>query len=166
MREGTQHTLEIFRKNATKYAPSKIEDLDMKFENLAENVDLCLNSRYDVKFKEQYVGNGTPLLAEFKSYATATWQGIKNSPKSIQQFKNYLATTDITTIDKLAYVVNITKATEAEIKLAFKELFLAKKDEIFAAMNPQLKLSLSISEVDDLTPTKIDQIINSIVKTE
>ena len=140
----------------------------MKFENLADNIDLCINCRYDVRFKP----NNPVLLAEFKSYATATWQNIKNSPKFIQQFKNYLATTDIDAIEKLAYVVNITKATEAEIKLAFKELFLAKKEEIFLAMNQQLKADiLGLANVNriDLFENAINDLnskLYNFIKTE
>lgn len=102
------------------------------------------------------------LLAEFKSYATATWQNIKNSPKFIQQFKNYLVTTDITSIEKLAYVVNTTKATQSEIKLAFKELFLAKKEEIFDVIwnNPLLRNDLFEGNGIEISKTIFTDLIN------
>lgn len=67
VREGTQHMLDVFKKNPNKYAPDKIEGLDLQFEEILD--DICKNCRYDVKFK-QVDNEQLPLFAEFKSYNT------------------------------------------------------------------------------------------------
>jgi hypothetical protein len=41
---------------------------------------------------------------------------------------------------------------------------ITKKTEIFANMNSELKLNLLIDDVTDLSATKINEIVNSIVK--
>lgn len=160
MREGTQHTLEIFKKNPTKYSPSKIEDLDMRFESVLD--DICENCRFDVKFK---VGN-TPRFEEFKSYSPETWAKIKNSDKFVKQFKRYLQELEIEKIQDFTYVINESKTNVDDVKEAFKGLFTNHKEEIFKAMNSKLKNNLDLLAPDDLTNKKIDQILTFLIKTE
>jgi len=140
MREGSQHTLKTIKENPSKYAPEKIESFDLRFEELPADIDLCPSCRFNIRFKDEYIGGNTPKLAEFKSYAFSTWANIKNSPKFLQQFERYLQ--DISEISELQYIYNGAKASETPVKIAFRELFLAKKVEIFDAMKPELKASL------------------------
>src|SRR5690606_32819388 len=113
MREGTQHTLEVIRLNPEKYAPYKIESMDLRFEEVLDNIDLCPNCRYDIKFKNEYTGNGIPKFGEFKSYSPQTWMSIKTSPEFLQQFERYLQ--DISSLDDLQYIFNSSKATSAQV---------------------------------------------------
>lgn len=46
MREGTQHMMYTFKTNPTKYHPNNIQNIDFKFEELPDNVDLCANCKY------------------------------------------------------------------------------------------------------------------------
>ncbi|MBY0434949.1 MAG: hypothetical protein K2U26_12640 [Cyclobacteriaceae bacterium] len=165
MREGTQHTLEAFRKNPERYSPEKIENIDMKFEELPEGIDLCTNCRYDVKFKAN-AGNDVPRLAEFKSYSKDTWARISGSEKFLKQFMAYLASGEVVRIEDLVYVINIKKASVEDVKRSFVEIFTKNKLEIFNSMNSSLKNSLFIDEVVDLDQSKINQIIDSFVKLE
>jgi hypothetical protein len=82
---------------------------------------------------------------------------------SYSQFISYLQNTN--SISELKYIFNGTKAPEAQVKQAFKELFIAKKSEIFGAMSAQLKTNLNISSIEDLTDNKIELIINSLIKS-
>ncbi len=146
MREGTQHTLEVFRNNPSKYSPNNIEAIDLKFEDLPDNIDICDLCRYDVKFTPEAVRDfGAPRLAEFKSYAVGTWTNLAANTKFVEQFKRYLAAAEITKIDDLAYVVNTSKASVAEVKSAFKALFEAKPDEVFKSMSSSLKSELGLT---------------------
>jgi hypothetical protein len=160
MREGTQHTLETIRLNPSKYAPENIHSMDLRFENLPEGIDLCTNCRYDIKFRP----NNETVLQEFKSYALSTWNGIKSDSKFLQQFRDYLASGDVATISDFQYVINTRKASVDQVKVAFKELFMEKKPEIFLSMNSNLKESLEIDDISDLTSSKIDEILDVIVK--
>lgn len=139
VREGTQHMLDVFKKNPNKYDPDKIEGLDLQFEEILD--DICKNCRYDVKFK-QVDNEQLPLFAEFKSYNTDTWANIKNSNKFIKQFKRYLQEKDITKMDDLAYIINERKANINDVKKAFKELFDKEKEEIFKVMNEKTRESI------------------------
>lgn len=88
------------------------------------NIDICDLCRYDVKFSPEAVRDyGAPRLAEFKSYAAETWTNLAANTKFVDQFKRYLAAAEITKIEDLAYVVNTSKASVAEVKAAFKALF-------------------------------------------
>ena len=138
VREGTQHMLETFNKNPNKYSPNKIQDLDMNFEAILN--DICENCLFDVKFVE----GSTPRLVEFKSYSTSTWESIKSSDKFIKQFKRYLQANEIKRLDDLNYVFNTNKADITEVKNAFKDLFTAKEDDIFEVIwdNQNLRNSL------------------------
>lgn len=131
MREGTQDTLLTIRQNPGKYAPNKIESMDLRFEDLPDGIDLCENCRYDIKFKPAFVGDGTPLFVEFKSYSLSTWGDISNSTQFFYQFKNYIAS--INDMNELAYVINVGKASVDDVKLAFKSMLSnpIKKMEIF-----------------------------------
>ena len=137
MREGTQHTLLTIRQNPGKYAPNKIESMDLRFEDLPDGIDLCENCRYDIKFKPAFVGDGTPLFVEFKSYSLSTWGDISNSTQFFYQFKNYIAS--INNMNELAYVINVSKASVDDVKLAFKSMLSnpTKRAEIFNS-NPNL----------------------------
>ncbi|MBK9254751.1 MAG: hypothetical protein IPM42_04625 [Saprospiraceae bacterium] len=95
---------------------------------------------------------------------TETYARTGNRPKFLQQFERYLQ--DITDINELHYIFNSSKASETQVKNAFKELFVAKKVEIFDAMRPELKLSLELESVADLTSSKIDGILNAFIKSE
>lgn len=130
MREGIQHVLETFKNNPVKYSPDNIQDLDMKFEELVDGIDLCNNCRYDVKFKDN-LGVDYPRLEEFKSYGKDTWNSISTSDKFVNQFKAYLGSGEITRIKDLAYVINTRKAMASDVRNAFKVLFESKKDDIF-----------------------------------
>lgn len=163
MREGTQHTLKVFKDNPSKYAPDNIADLDMKFESVLD--DICVNCRFDVKFTNEALSNTIPKFAEFKSYNSNTWANIKNSPKFIRQFKRYLQDPDVSNLNNLQYIVNTSKAPLSEIKTAFKEMMTSKKDDIFEAMNDNLKNSLSIEFVSDIDNDLIDEMIEIFVKS-
>mgnify|MGYP007106197887 CR=1 FL=1 len=108
---------------------AKLWKSDKSFPNGTEAKYLCPACRYDIRFKDEFIGGTTPKFAEFKSYALSTWQNIVNRPKFLQQFERYLQ--DISEIDELQYIFNSSKASETQVKDAFKELFVAKKVEIF-----------------------------------
>jgi hypothetical protein len=164
MREGTQHTLKVFSNNPSKYAPENIESLDLKFEELPKDIDLCEQCRYDVKFTDKAVTDyGTPRLAEFKSYSTDTWAGIATNTKFVEQFKRYLGAAEITKLDELAYVVNTSKASVIDVKKAFKDLFEAKPDEIFNAIssNTNLRTDIFGSLTDSQAKSMLSSLINN-----
>ena len=134
-------------------------DLDMKFEKALD--DICVNCRYDVKFRE----GQKPLYEEFKSYNSETWSKIANDKGFIKQFESYLQEVD--EIKDLAYMINSNKANIHEVKQAFKELFKNKKDELFEIIrkNRNLSESLDIDNISDLTSEKISDIVELIIKT-
>ena len=105
-----------------------------------------------------------PLFAEFKSYALETWQNIKSDSKFFNQFKNYIGS--INRIDELAYIINTKKASEEDVKKAFGNMLADgdKRMEMFNAMKSELKQRLEIEYVTDLTRSKIDEILNVIIK--
>jgi hypothetical protein len=120
---------------------------------LPGNFDICDRCRYDVKFTPEAVRDyGAPRLAEFKSYAAETWTNLAANTKFVEQSKRYLAAAEITKIDDLAYVVNTSKASVAEVKSAFKALFEANPDEVFSSIWNIKALIISIftksNEVD------------------
>ena len=146
MREGTQHTLKVFKDNPTKYAPNRIDDLDMRFESVLD--DICDNCRYDVKFKTD-----APRYAEFKSYNPTTWANIKNSDKFIKQFKRYLQ--DVNSLDELTYVINGSKTSVDAVKDAFRELLEKEADNLFKPVNEQ---GLGIDKIKSLFGNDIDDV--------
>ena len=131
IREGTQHTFKVLKDNLSKYAPEKIEGIDLRFENTLSDIDNCNLCRYDVKLKQ---GN-KPRMLEFKSYASDTWSGIATNQKFITQFKEYLKSADINKIDDLAYIFNPGKVDIAEVKQAFKNLLTDEADNILKPIN-------------------------------
>lgn len=156
-REGTQHTLEVIKNNPTRYAPNKIEGIDLRFEDLPSNMEVCTNCRYDIKFLP---GNGV-RFAEFKSYALSTWGSISDS-KFVNQFKTYLA--DISSIDELVYVINTQKASIADVKTAFKNMMFNssanqltdKGQEIFDNIWSNVDLRNSLFDLSNY-PTNLSQ---------
>ncbi len=160
MREGTQHVLEAFKNNPGKYSPDNIEDLDMKFEELADGIELCDNCRYDVKFKEA-LRDQFPILEEFKSYNKDTWSGIATSDKFLNQFKAYLGSGEIQKIEDLAYVINTRKSMAGDVRNAFKGLFEGPhKDDIFLSMNSTLKQNLGL--LGPNSKSKFDLLISDL----
>jgi len=165
MQEGSQHTLKTIKENPSKYAPEKIESFDLRFEELPADMDLYPSCRFNIRFKGGYIGGDTPKFVEFKSYALSTWANIKNSPKFLQQFERYLQ--DISKITELQYIYNGAKASETQVKTAFKELFLAKKVEIFDAMPYPLResvLGINNAERFDLFELAIDNTGSNLYK--
>ena len=132
--------------------------MDLRFEDLPSDIDLCVNCRYDIKFKTNAVGNGTPLFAEFKSYARSTWNNIATDTKFFSQFKNYISS--VNKIDDLAYIINTNKASIDEVKTAFKDFFTNNKTEVFEAMTPDLRASLKLDGID--AQIKFNQLINNV----
>jgi hypothetical protein len=59
---------------------------------------------------------------------------------SYQQFLNYLGASD--ELSEIKYIFNGNKATITDVKNAFKDLFLAKGNEIFSRMNPSFRENL------------------------
>lgn len=54
----------------------------------------------------------------------------------------------------------------ADLKTMWKDVFVARKNEIFVNMNQDLRIKLLIDSPDDLTLIKIDEILNVIIKVE
>ncbi|MBK8080267.1 MAG: hypothetical protein IPK25_08290 [Saprospiraceae bacterium] len=161
MREGTQHMVKTIRDNPGKYAPDRIQSFDLKFEELIDDIDLCPTCRYDIRFKDEFIGGTTPKFAEFKSYALSTWQNIVNKPKFLQQFERYLQ--DISEINELQYIFNRPKAGETQVKQAFKELFEAKRPEIFDVIwdsQNNLKIDLFGNRNRSAAESYFNQLIN------
>lgn len=173
MREGTQHTLKVFKDNPSKYAPDNIADLDMKFESVLD--DICANCRFDVKFTNAVDGIN-PKFAEFKSYNSNTWSNIKNSPKFIRQFKRYLQDGEISKLSDLEYIVNASKTPLSEIKTAFKEMLTKEAENLLKPVsqgglgvdrikqlfgNEILDVEDFLDEIDDITNDSIYDFIKS-----
>ncbi len=88
--------------------------------------------------------NGKIIKYEFKSWTTGTnqpWNGFfAGNNGSYQQFLNYLGASD--ELSEIKYIFNGNKATITDVKNAFKDLFLAKGNEIFSRMNPSFRENL------------------------
>ncbi len=127
-RESGHHTLEVFKSNPTRYQPSNIDQLDLRFEDLPDGS--CANCRFDVKLK---AAAGPPLLEELKSYATSSWDRIKTSGPFLHQFKTYFSAPDVSSLADFAYIINKDKASLAHAKGAFRDMFILNAKAIFEA---------------------------------
>ena len=67
-------------------------------------------------------------------------------------------------LDELEFIFNAAKADETTVKNAFKNLFSIeiKKNELFNAMTPQLKLNLFNTTNEILQKSYFDSFINDI----
>ena len=131
----------------------KIKAFDLEFDG----DDLpCVRCKFDVELN---TNNQTDLkYLEYKSYSNA-------SKISKPQFLNYISKVD--KLEQLQYIFNKSKLSIENAREGMKELFtkVNNKQEIFNAMSNDLKQSLNLIELSDLTSVKIDQIINVIVKS-
>lgn len=150
VQDGLQHTLT----QMNKLDASSVKRFDMKFET--EGLD-CTNCRFDVEL-DPNKANGIKYL-EYKSYKDAS--GIQ-----LSQFKSYMGS--IKKLSELNYIFNGTKLSLENAKAGLKTFFNKgnNKQEIFNAMDNDLRQSLNLDDFSDLTSGKIDQIINVIVKTK
>ena len=107
-------------------------------------------------------------LYEFKSWtknADQPWNGFfGGSGNSYEQFLDYLRNTD--DLDNLRYVFNSGKATESEVKAAFKSLFENKKSDIFSTFSEDILDVLDLKVITDLNSAKIDEIIDVLIIVE
>ncbi len=82
----------------------------------------------------------------------------------MDQFKNYV--NGIYDINELNYVFNSAKLSEAAARTGMTNFITNKKPAIFAAMSQQLKASLELDDITDLTPAKIEQMVNIFVQSK
>jgi hypothetical protein len=137
VQDGITHAL-----NVTKDIPAeKVKSFDMKFED--EGMP-CQNCRFDVETTD-----GSPKFYEFKSYSDA-------ARIPVPQFLNYLAS--ITSFDQLKYVFNLKKLTKSQAISGMKEFLKANAGDVFTNMKPELRASLGIDELSDLTDAKLGDI--------
>ena len=142
---------------------NKVWKNDKSLPNDAEAKYLCPTCRYDIRFKDEFIGGTTPKFVEFKSYAQSTWQNIVSNPKFLKQFERYLQ--DISEIDELQYIFNGSKASETQVKQAFKGLFVAKKPEIFDVIwesQNNLKIDLFGNRTRSAAESYFDQLIDGV----
>ena len=125
--DGAAFLMDYLRKNPTEF--EGLSKFEFRYDDdLLNRADILVNT---VKFEMKSWSFGGP-----------TWNAFFNgTSNSYQQFITYLQNT--TNISDLKYVFNSAKATESQVKTAFKGLFSnpAKKQEIFDAMTPQLRES-------------------------
>ena len=136
-RDGIHHMIDYMKKNPSEF--SNIVEFEFRYS------DDILN-RADV-----LVGN---TKYEFKSWTPDTpnpWNAFfSGSGNSYTQFTRYLENSN--TLSELKYIFNGTKASETQVKEAFKELFVAKKVEIFNVIwsNVNLRNSLLNNPIDEI----------------
>ena len=151
-RDGINHMVKYMRNNTDELG-GNITAFEFRYDDdLLRRADLAAGDK----------------LYEFKSWtknADQPWNGFfGGSGTSYDQFLDYLRNTD--DLDNLRYVFNSGKATESEVKAAFKNLFENKKPDIFSTFSDDLKDVLELEAIADLNSTKIDEIIDVLVKVE
>jgi hypothetical protein len=128
-------------------------------------------TRFEFRFNDDLLNRADVLVGnikyEMKSWSSggSTWNSFfGGTGNSYQQFLSYLKNTN--SLDNLKYVFHGIKASETQVKNAFSELIsnVSKKEEIFNSMTSELRQSLNIEFVSDLTSSKIEEIVNSIVR--
>ncbi len=106
-------------------------------------------TRFEFRFNDDLLNRTDVLIGnikyEMKSWSNggSTWNAFfGGSGNSYQQFLSYLQNTN--SLDNLKYVFNSAKATESQVKTAFKNLLsnTTKKQEIFDSITPDLRQSL------------------------
>lgn len=106
-------------------------------------------------FNSTQSGGGLKYI-EYKSYGTPS-----SIPKN--QFLEYMS--KINQISELNYVFNAAKASESAARNGVKNFILNSNNtqDIFNAMTTELRKSLQIDDVSDITPAFVDQMVNIFV---
>ncbi|MFK7002148.1 hypothetical protein V3470_14005 [Flavobacterium oreochromis] len=129
-----------------------------KFEG---SIDDAVNGcKYDITFN-----NGTKVtFGEFKSYKAESLSNfLKSGGDTYQQFTTYIG--KVNSIDELHYYFDINKISDINvIKNRFKNVFENNKQDIFIKMKQSLKNELELEEAADLTTSKINEIVDKIIK--
>ncbi len=124
-RDGTNFMLDYMRRNSD------------DFDEL---------SAFEFEYSNEFLNKADAVVGntnfEFKSWSPSnpySWGNFfTGNGGSYTQFLRYLENTS--EMDNLKYIFNGAKASETEVKQAFKNLFSgSKKTEIFNAMNPSLR---------------------------
>lgn len=141
-----------------------------EFNNLIE---------FEFRYADDMMNRADALVGttkyEFKSWTPGTsnpWNSFfDGSSSSFTQLIRYFENS--TNINQIRYVFNGSKANEAQVKNAFKQLFSnsAKKQEIFAALNQEFRQNLGLSGLDAQTKLNIliedtSSLLYSFIKIE
>ena len=132
-RDGIHHMITYMKNNADEFV--NVLEFEFRYaDDILNKADVLVGSvKYE--FKSWTVGTQNPWKAFFG--------GTGNS---YTQFIRYLENS--TDMSSLKYVFNGGKATESQVKLAFKELFQTKKTEIFEVIWENQSLRNDLFGVD------------------
>jgi hypothetical protein len=151
MQSGAQYA--VLALNKLDLAKDKIKKFDFIFEG--DNLP-CTNCKFDVEMKLPVPKPSDWVkFYEFKSLANA-------AEISFDQFKNYLS--QVVNLSELKYVFDMRKlGTKQAVVDGLSTLLKTKKSEIFNVMQADLKQSLGINAISDLTDSKIVELVDAIV---
>ncbi|WP_221391418.1 hypothetical protein [Dyadobacter sp. NIV53] len=150
VQDGLQHVLT--QVNKAEFDTGKVGKFDMEFEGEGLPCNKC-------KFDVQLAEGSKPRLIEYKSYSDA-------SQIQLPQFLNYIAS--VNNLSEMKYVFNAAKLTTEQAKEGMK-VFMnnsSNKQAIFDAMKAELRQSLAIRNIGDLTDTKIVGMVTIFVDTK
>ena len=135
MQDGATHMLN----DVKNIASGKVKKFDYEFDG--DGV-VCTKCRFDVELE---ASPGDLKLIEYKSWSL---ENITNL--SGRQMTEYFRGID--NISEMKYVFNELKTPDVgAVKTQMKSVLSGKVDDIFDAMSPNLKNSLGIDDIDDLS---------------
>lgn len=84
---------------------------------------------------------------------------------SLDQFKNYISTID--NLSELRYIFNAKKLSTEQAKTGMKAFLnnATNKQAVWNSMKPELKNSLELDDISDLTESKIAEMVDVFVET-
>ena len=130
-------------------------------------------SRFEFRFNDDLLNRADVLVGnikyEMKSWSNGgiTWNKFfGGTGSSYQQYLSYLQNTN--SLDNLKYVFSSSKATEDQVKNAFKGLFsnASKKQEIFDSLTEKIEKQIARTRTEESSPKNTTLYFNLLLETK
>ena len=147
-------TLEVLKRDGI--TNSDLVDLGKQFTDGTKKFDIRLSDNYFIELKNKVYTNIGITFQDFDQVINGYFKNITN----IDKFKWELK------LSKNKSVWSTKAIAEEQMKIKWKTIFTANKENVFNAMRPELQQSLLLDTFSDLTSAKIDEIVNAFVKVK